>query len=254
MFLAPIVFIALTALMADTQVLTRRLWPRPAMWSNFSGVWDIVPLIRYTWNTLQIAGGSTIGTVLSCIPVAYALARMRWRGRELVFLLVISTVVLPGVVTLIPIYIIFAKFGWIPSLKPLIVPSFFAADAFSIFLLRQFFMSIPRELSEAARVDGGSEFQIMMRVVVPLAKPAIAAVALFNFLYWWNEFFYVLLYVGNEPNLWTLSIGLAQFRGLHNVDWNLMMAASLMFMLPVILIFIFAQKVFMEGIRLSVGK
>lgn len=240
--------------MTDEQVLTATLWPRPAKWSNFLEVWNIVPLIRYMWNTLQVAGGATLGTVLSCVPVAYALARMRWRGRELVFLVVISTVVLPGVVTLVPIYVIFARLDWIPSFKPLIVPSFFAIDAFSIFLLRQFFMSIPRELSEAARVDGASEWKIMMQIIVPLARPAIGAVALFSFLYWWNEFFYPLLYLGTDRELWTLSLGLSEFRGLHNVDWNLIMAASVTFMLPVIIIFILAQKVFMEGIRLSVGK
>ena len=253
-FVAPIVFIVLTALMTNQQALSTRLWPDPFRWSNFLEVWRAAPLVRYAWNTTQVALLSTVGIVVSCVPVAYALSRIWWRGRESVFLLVLSTIMLPNVVTIIPVYIIFARLHWIPSFKPLIVPSFFAGDAFSIFLLRQFFLTIPTELSDAARVDGAGELQILTHVIVPLAKPAIAAVALFNFFYAWNNFFEPLLYVGQEPKLWTLAIGLAQFRGLHHVDWNLTMAASFLVMLPVIVIFIFAQRVFMEGIKLGVGK
>jgi multiple sugar transport system permease protein len=157
---------------------------------------------------------------------------------------------LPFQVTVVPLYIIFVRFGWIPSLKPLIVPAFFA-DAFSIFLLRQFFLTIPQELSDAARVDGASEFQIMTKVVVPLAKPAIAAVGLFNFLYHWNDFFGPLLYLGGDPELWTLAIGLAQFRMQHAVEWNLMMTASVLFMVPVIVLFFLSQRVFVEGVTLT---
>lgn len=253
-FISPIVFILLTALMSDRQTLSPNVWPHPFRWSNFLEVMRTVPLVRYTFNTFKYAAGSTIGTVVSCVPVAYALSRLRWKGRDAVFLLVISTIVLPGVVTLIPIYIIFAKLHWIPSLRPLIVPSFFAGDAFSVFLLRQFFATIPRELSDAARVDGAGEFQIMARIVIPLSKPAIAAVALFNFLYAWNDFFNPLLFLGQDPKLWTLSIGLSQFQTLHHVQWNQLMAASLLFMVPVIMVFVFAQRAFMEGIKLGVGK
>lgn len=253
-FISPIVFILLTALMSDRQTLSPNVWPHPFRWSNFLEVMRTVPLVRYTFNTFKYAAGSTIGTVVSCVPVAYALSRLRWKGRDAVFLLVISTIVLPGVVTLIPIYIIFAKLHWIPSLRPLIVPSFFAGDAFSVFLLRQFFATIPGELSDAARVDGAGEFQIMARIVIPLSKPAIAAVALFNFLYAWNDFFNPLLFLGQDPKLWTLSIGLSQFQTLHHVQWNQLMAASLLFMVPVIMVFVFAQRAFMEGIKLGVGK
>jgi multiple sugar transport system permease protein len=254
MFAAPMVFIVLTALMTDQQALSRQLWPHPFAWSNFVDVWRQAPMVRYAWNTLQVAMMSTLGIVVSCVPVAYALSRIRWPGREAVFILVLSTMMLPSAVTIVPLYIIFTRFHWIPSFKPLIIPAFFAGDAFSIFLLRQFFLAIPGELSDAARVDGASEFQVLLRVMVPLAKPAIAAVALFNFLYVWNDFFEPLLFVGQEPKLWTLSLGLAEFRGLHHVDWNLMMAASLLVMLPIILLFLLAQRVFMEGIKFGVGK
>jgi multiple sugar transport system permease protein len=254
MFALPVMFILLTALMTDHQALSPDLWPKPFRWGNFIEVWHRVPLLRYTWNTFQIAFLLTLGTVVSCVPVAYALSRMRWRGREGVFVLVLATIMLPNVVTLIPVYIVFSKLHWIPSFKPLIVPSFFATDAFSIFLLRQFFLTIPKELSDAARVDGAGEIQILLRIIVPLARPAIAAVALFSFLYAWNDFFTPLLYLGQDPHRWTLGIGLSEFRGLHHVDWNLTMAASLLFILPVIFVFILSQRAFMEGIKFGVGK
>jgi multiple sugar transport system permease protein len=251
MFFLPLVFVLLTSFMTDPQANTSNLWPRPFVPSNYTSVFSAIPFFRYTFNTLLVAFLSTAGVVLSSIPVAYALSRMSWRGRQVVFVLVLATLMLPYQVTVLPLYIVFAKvFHWIPSLRPLIIPSFFG-DAFSIFLLRQFFMSIPDELSDAARVDGASEWQIMTRVVIPLAKPAIAAVALFNFLYAWNDFFGPLLYVGEDQKSWTLAIGLSEFKALHHVQWNLTMAASLMFMLPVIILFFLAQKVFIEGVTLT---
>jgi len=249
-FLIPLVFVVLTAVMNNEQALTPSLWPHPFQWSNFPEVFDRIPMLRYTWNTSQIAALSTVGVVVSCVPVAYALSRMRWRGRQASFVLILSTLMLPFQVTVVPLYIVFVRLHWIGTLKPLIIPSFFG-DAFSIFLLRQFFLSIPQELSDAARVDGGGEFQIMMRVIVPLAKPAIAAVALFNFLWAWNDFFAPLLYLVNNQKVWTLAIGLSEFRSMHQVDWNLMMAASVLFMLPVIVLFFLAQRVFVEGVTLT---
>src|SRR5205823_14017883 len=158
----------------------------------------------------------------------------------------------PFQVTVVPLYIIFVRLHWIGSLKPLIVPMFFG-DAFSIFLLRQFFLTIPEELSDAARVDGASEVQILTRVIVPLAKPAIMAVALFQFLYCWNDFFGPLLYMGNNPHVWTLAVALSQITAeVHrSLQWNIQMAASLLFMLPVIALFFVAQKVFIEGVTLT---
>ena len=146
---------------------------------------------------------------------------------------------------------VFVRLGWVGSLKPLIIPLFFG-DAFSIFLLRQFFMTIPQELSDAARVDGASDLQILTRVIVPLAKPAIAAVALFQFLYSWNDFFNPLLYAGNSPESWTLAVALTQLTTLsRGVLWNLQMAGALLFTIPVIIVFFFAQKVFVEGVTLT---
>jgi len=250
MFLLPVVFIVLTSLMSDRQSLTPGIWPKPFVPQNYVQVFQDIPLLRLTWNTLQYAGLAALGTVLSAIPVAYALSRMRWRGRQVVFLVVLATLMLPFQVTVVPLYIVFVRLHWVGTLKPLIVPNFFG-DAFSIFLLRQFFLSIPEEMSDAARVDGASEWQIMTRVVVPLAKPAIAAVALFSFLYAWNDFFGPLLYLIDKANLWTLGLGLSEFQNLHHVNWSLMMAASVLFMAPVIVLFFLAQRVFIEGVTLT---
>ena len=249
-FLLPIVFVFLSAVMTDQQVLGAHLWPSPFRWSNFTDVFQRIPLLRYTRNTFTIAVLSTIGVVVSCIPVAYALSRIRWRGRGVAFLVVLSTMMLPFQVTVIPLYILFVRFGWVGTMKPLIVPLFFG-DAFTIFLLRQFFLTIPSELSDAARVDGASEFQIMTRVIVPLAKPAIAAVALFQFLYSWNDFFAPLLYLVQDPDKWTLSIALSEFRSQYHVEWNLTMAAAVLFVMPVIVLFFLAQRAFIEGVTLT---
>ena len=250
-FLLPFVFIMATALMTNQQVLSPNIWPHPFVWSNFKTVFQSFPFLRYTLNTVTYAGLATVGVLLSCTPVAYALSRLRWRGRQVAFMLVLSTLMLPPQVTIVPLYVIFVRLHWIGSLKPLIVPLFFG-DAFTIFLLRQFFMTIPEELSDAARVDGANELQILTRVIVPLAKPALAAVALFQFLYSWNDFFSPLLYAGSNPDTWTLAVALTQLTALsRGVLWNLQMAGSLLFTLPVIVLFFFAQRVFVQGITLT---
>jgi len=250
MFLAPFVFMTLTALMTSDQALSSELWPHPFHWSNFSEVFDRAPLWRYTLNSMLYAGLSTIGVLVSSIPVAYALSRLRWRGREATFLLVLATMMLPAQVTAVPLYVMWSKLHLVGSLAPLIVPNWFG-DAFSIFLLRQFFLTIPEEYSDAARVDGCGELRILLTVVLRLAKPAIAAVALFAFLYAWNDFFGPLLYTSENPDHWTLSVGLSQFRTQYQVQWNLTMMATILFMAPVIALFFAAQKAFVEGVTLT---
>jgi multiple sugar transport system permease protein len=250
-FLTPFVFVLLTALMTEPQALSRHLWPNPIQWSNFADVFKLQPFARYTLNTVVYSVLATIGVIISSVPVAYAFSKMRWRGRQGVFLLLLATMMLPAQVTIVPLFVIFTQLHWIGSLKPLIVPAFFG-DAFSIFLLRQFFLTIPEELVDAARVDGANEFQIMWHVVVKLAKPAIMAVGLFQFLYCWNDFFGPLIYAGNNPKIYTISVGLQQFTSIHRgVLWNLQMAASVLFMLPVIILFFFAQRAFIEGVTLT---
>jgi multiple sugar transport system permease protein len=250
MFLAPFVFIVLTALMTDAQALSGSLWPRPFRWANFRDVFSSTDLLRYAGNTMIYAVLSTLGVLISSVPVAYALARLRWRGRQLALIVVLAAMMLPTQVTVVPQYVMFAKLHWVGHLAPLIVPNFFG-DAFSIFLLRQFFLTIPEDYVDAARVDGAGEWRILRSIVIPLARPAISAVALFSFLYAWNDFFGPLLYVGESTNNWTLSVALANFRSLYHVQWNLTMAATLLFMLPVILLFLAAQKAFIEGVTLT---
>jgi multiple sugar transport system permease protein len=249
-FLAPLVFIALTSLMTNEQALSPKLWPTPFRLSNYTDVFDKAPLLRYTANTFIYAGLATVGVIISSVPVAYALARLRWKGRDAIFLLVLASMMLPTQVTVVPLYVLYSKLHLVGSLTPLILPNWFG-DAFSIFLLRQFFLTIPEEYADAARVDGCGELRIMLSVVCRLAKPAIAAVALFSFLYCWKDFFGPLLYTGENRDHWPLSVGLAQFRTLYQVQWNLTMAATLLFMAPVIVLFFAAQRAFVEGVTLT---
>jgi multiple sugar transport system permease protein len=249
-FVSPFVFVIFTALMTRDQALTRAIWPHPFRFHNFIDVLENQPLLRWTWNTFLVAFLSSVGVVLSCAPPAYALSRMRFRGRNFVFLLVLSTMMLPVQVTIIPLYVLFSHLGWIGSLKPLIIPGFFG-DAFSIFLLRQFFLTIPSALTDAARVDGAGELRLLLRVVVPLAKPALVAVFLFNFLYCWNDLFAPLLYLGANPESYTVSLGLSEFRSSRHVDYELMMAACVLFTLPVTALFFLAQRAFVEGVTVT---
>lgn len=249
-FLLPVVFILLTSLMTNEQALSPRLWPDPFQWGNYTKVFDSAPLLRWALNSFIYSSLATIGLLVSSVPVAYALSRLRWRGREAAILIVLVALMLPPQVTVVPLYVMWAKLDLVGTLWPLILPNWFG-DAFAIFLLRQFFLTIPQEYLDAARVDGCGEFRILVTIVLRLAKPALAAVALFSVLYTWNDFFLPLLYVGENPDNWVASIGLAQFRGLHQVQWNLTMAATLLVMLPVIGLFFVAQKAFVEGVTLT---
>ena len=249
-FLAPFVFITLTALMTNNQALSTALWPHPVRWSNFTDVFTKAPFWRWTLNTLEYSVLATIGLVISSVPVAYALARLRWKGREVCFLITLIALMLPPQVTVVPLYVMWAKLHLVGSLWPVILPNWFG-DAFSIFLLRQFFLTIPEEYFDAARVDGCGELRLVATVLPRLAMPAIAAVALFSFLYTFNDFFLPLLYTGENPQNWVLSIGLSEFRSLHQVQWNLTMAATLLVMAPVIVVFFLAQKAFVEGVTLT---
>ena len=256
-FLAPFAFITLTALMSNNQALSPNLWPHPFAWHNFRDVFTLqgTHLLKWMVNTFEYSVLATLGVVLSSVPVAYALARLRWRGRDLAFIVVLIALMLPPQVTVVPLYVMWAKFqpfgfNFIGTLWPVIIPNWFG-DAFSIFLLRQFFLTIPEEYMDAARVDGCGELRILVTVVARLAKPAIAAVALFSFLYTFNDFFLPLLYTGEAPHHWVLSIGLSEFRSLHQVQWNLTMAATLLVMAPVIILFFLAQRAFVEGVTLT---
>ncbi len=248
--LAPIVLITLTAFMDGSQTLTADMWPREWHPSNFGDVFARAPFLRWLRNSLMYSVLATVFMLLSSFPAAYALARIRWRGRNLVMLAVVTMMMLPPQVTIVPVYQMWAKLDLTGTLWPLILPNLLG-DAFSIFLLRQFFLTIPKDYIEAAKIDGCNEFQAMVRVLIPMAKPGIAATAMFCFLFTWNDYFGPLLYTSDQPENWPVGVGLASFRGLHHVEWNLVMAATLLVMAPVIVLFFFAQKAFVEGVTLT---
>jgi multiple sugar transport system permease protein len=249
-FVLPLVFVFLTAVMTDEQALTSAIWPREWQWSNFAEVFRQAPMLRWLGNSLVYAVLATAFTLMSSVPVAYALARLRFPGRRLLLLAVIATMMLPPQVTVVPLYIIWARFHLTGTLWPLIIPTLFG-DAFSIFLLRQFLIGIPSEYADAARVDGCSEFGVLTRVILPMIKPALAAVGLFQFFYAWNDYYGPFVFASQNPSSWTLSLGLASFRGLHHVQWNLTMAATLLVTAPVLVLFLFAQRAFIQGVTFT---
>jgi multiple sugar transport system permease protein len=250
-FVLPFVFVAFTSLMSDNQALTRALWPHPFVWHNYLTVLRTPGFLTWWKNSLIYAGAGTALTVCSSIPVAYALAKFRFRGRNLSLMLVVATMMLPPQVVVVPMYLFWAnQLHLTGTLWPLIIPLAFG-DAFTIFLLRQFLVTIPNEYVDAARVDGCGELRTLLRVVLPMARPAVAAVALFQFFYCWNDYFGPQIYASENPAAWTLSYGLESFKGAHQTSWNLTMAATMLVMAPVITVFFFAQKAFVEGVTLT---
>jgi multiple sugar transport system permease protein len=249
-FVVPFVFITLTAFMTDNQTLTSQLWPTSWHPDNFIEVFRKAPLFSYLGNSLLYSGLATAFMLLSSVPAAYALSRFQFRFRNALFLAVIAMMVLPPQVTQVPVYLMWAKLNLTGTLWPLILPNLLG-DAFSIFLLRQFLLTIPEEYADAARIDGCSEWAVMTRIILPMAKPALAATGMFMFFTSWNDYYGPLLYTSENTAHWTVSLGLAQFRTSHAVQWNLTMAATLLMMLPVIVLFFFAQKAFVEGVTLT---
>jgi len=251
LFLAPFAWMVSTSLKQDSQIFSPTLhWiPHPVLWKNYPEALTSFPFLLYLRNTLLICTMTVIGTVISCALPAYGFARLRWKGREFFFWLMLATIMLPYQVTMLPIFVLFRQLGWTGTYKPLIVPAFFGG-AFSIFLLRQFFLTIPQELSDAARIDGCSEWAIFIRIIAPLSKPALATVALFAFMGAWMDFMGPLIYL-NDDSMYTLAIGLTAFMGRHQQQWNLLMAASTVLTLPMILMFFLAQRTFIQGITLT---
>ncbi|MDR0782267.1 MAG: carbohydrate ABC transporter permease [Propionibacteriaceae bacterium] len=250
MFLAPFLFVLLTSLMTAGEAGSRVFWPSSWHPENYVRVFQKLDMLRLYANSATYAGLATLFMLLSSIPAAYALARIKFRGSRLIFVIIIWAMMLPPQITTVPLYVMWSKLGLTGSLWPLILPNLLG-DAFSVFLLRQFFLTIPKEYSESAKLDGCGHFQIMTRVVMPMAKPGIAAAAIFLFFWSWNDYYGPLLYTSQNPKAWPISYALATFRTTKNVDWDLTMAAAILAMIPVILIFFAAQKVFVQGITLT---
>jgi multiple sugar transport system permease protein len=249
---APLAWMVSTALKEQAQIFTYPPeWiPNPALWSNFREATTTYPFGRYATNTLIIAGLNIAGVLLTASMAAYAFARLRFPGRDLLFMILLSTLMLPFTVLMIPRYIQFRELGWLDSWKPLIVPNWFGGSVFFIFLLRQFFRTIPRDLSDAAKLDGASEFRIYWQIVLPLSKPALAVVAVFVFLDTWNDFLAPLIYI-TSPEKYTVSLGLSQFLGNYTSQYAYLMAASTMMIIPTIVVFILAQRYFVHGVVLT---
>ena len=217
---------------------------------NFTNAWNAIEFPRLFFNTFAIATLSTIGAVASAVCVAYGFSRFRFPGRNGLFLLMLATIILPFQVTLIPQYAVFLQLGWVGTWLPLIVPHFFS-NAYNVFLLRQYFLTIPRELDEAAMIDGAGSFRILRSVIIPQAKAAIVAVSLFHFFWAWNEFFLPLVYLQSVPELQPLAVGLAHFNSLYSQEPTLIQAAAIMAMLLPVVVFFLAQRAFMRGVVFS---
>jgi multiple sugar transport system permease protein len=251
LFVAPIYWMVVTSLKTTAEVfqLPPAWWPAKLQWGNYPDALQVFPFVLYATNTLRIALPVAIGTTFSSALVAYGFSRLRWPGRDVVFYLVLATLMIPTWVTLVPLYILFNDIGWVNTYRPLVVPSFFG-DAFSIFLLRQFFLRQPQDLVDAARVDGASHLRIFAQIILPLSRPALAVVALFAFINAWTDFFNPLIYLSN-PDKYTLQLGLFNFFSQHFVNWPGFMAASVVVLLPIAVLFFLTQKTFIEGITFT---
>lgn len=251
-FILPFVWMVSTSFKSSDQVyLFPPVWiPDRLRWENYIDSWNRLPFLNFYKNTLIIVSLNQIGTLLSSSIVAYGFARLRFRGRGLLFLLVLSTMMLPSQITLIPSYFLFSRLGWVNSLKPLIIPVYFGS-AFNIFLLRQFFMTISPELDDAAKIDGCGFFGVYWRIILPLARPALGVVAIFQFTYDWNDFFNPLIYV-NSPKSFPVALGLRLFQGtLVHVGMQHVMAMTFVSVIPMLLVFAVAQRHFIQGIVIT---
>lgn len=251
LFILPFLWMVSTSIKTESQAISYppTLWPAPFDFANYREVFELVPFLQFYWNTIVVTGLTVIGTVASSAVVAYAFARIKGRGRSVWFILLLCTMMLPPQVTMIPVYLIFTELGWVNTFLPLVVPAFLG-NAFFIFLLRQFFRAIPKELEESAIIDGCSLFGIFWRIVVPLSKPALITVAILSFMGSWNDFLTPLIYL-NDIDKYTLALGLQMFNGQQTMQWGPMMAASTMVIFPLVVLFFIAQKHFIQGIALS---
>lgn len=247
LFLFPFLWLVMTSLKTPDEIfqLPPNLLPDNFQWSNYAAALETIPFARYMANTLIICAVNIVGQLFAAPLVAYSISRIPWKGRGIIFAIVVATMILPAQVQLIPQYIIFTKLGWVNTILPLTIGAFFGAPFF-IFLLRQFLMGVPTELSEAAKIDGASEIRIYIRIILPILKPALVTVALFSFVWSYVDFMGPLIYL-NDSAKWTITLGLQGFQQDHGAQWEKLMAASTIMTLPMIVLYFFGQKYFMQS-------
>lgn len=253
LFLMPFVWLVITSFKTENEIFTVPIkwWPDHLQWDNYANAFRMIPFLQYTINTVVIAALCVLGVIMITPLVSYGFSRIDFKGRGVLFMIMMSTLMLPFQVTMIPIYVMFNKMNLNDSIWPLVLSSWFGTGiAYNVFLVRQFFMNIPHELSESAKIDGASEFRIFYQIILPLAKPAILTIGLFTFLAAWADFQGPLIYL-NDPDKWTLSIGLKQFLQENKVSWGPLMAAATLFTIPIVIIYFFVQKKFIEGISIT---
>ncbi len=227
-----------------------RAWEFAPTWSNYQEVWGSIDYPRLMWNTTFYAVATTIAVLISCTLVAFGFSRFRFPGRDFLFIVLISTIFLPGAVTIVPTYTFFQRIGWVGTWLPLIVPAFFA-NAYDVFLLRQYFMTLPRELDEAAMIDGASPFRVLWSVIIPQSYPALMAVTVFHIVYAWNDYFGPLIYLSTNRDAWPISIALATFNGIYGQQPQLIQAGALMALIAPLILFLIAQRFFVQGIVIT---
>jgi multiple sugar transport system permease protein len=255
LFIFPLLWLVSTSLKSDLQIfkVPPELIPHPFLWENYSNLWIYFPYFMFLKNTVLIVILSVAGVLVTSPLVGFSFARLRWPGRDFFFLIVLGTLMLPSQVTLIPLYLLFSKLGWVDTLMPLWIPNWFGGGAFYIFLIRQFLMSIPKDLEESAFIDGAGYLRIYTHIMLPLIQPALTTIAIFQFMGAWNDFLGPLIYLNSQSN-YTLSLGLRIFQqqaSQSQGEVGMMMAATAIMVVPVILFFFLAQKKFIEGVVLT---
>ncbi len=246
----PFLWMLSTSLKEPSQIFTStlQLWPTPIMWSNYIEAWHAIPFGKFYLNSIFVAVAVTFGQILTSSMAAYAFARLKFPGRDKLFFAYLATMMIPGMVTLIPVFILLKMFGWLDTYKALILPGIFSA--YGTFMLRQFFMTLPTDLEDAARIDGCSSWRIYWQIILPLSKPAIATLATFTFLGNWQSFFWPLIVTSSE-HMKTLPIGLSYFQDIYSTNWTLLMAASVIVLAPALIVFILNQRFITQGIALT---
>lgn len=252
LLLIPLLWTFCMSLKPNSEMLSMDFWPQQPRIANYADVFTVIPFFRYLLNTIVILVPVMIGTVGTSAMVGYGFSRFRFKGKRIWFMVLLATMMLPGQITLIPQYLLYRAFGWVNTPLPLIVSAFFGGGAFNIFLIRQFMSGIPKSIDEAAVIDGANRFTIFSRIILPISRPVLTAIGVFTFMGVWNDFNGPLIYL-NDSAQYTLTLGLSFFKGLYKTQWNELMAATVMVILPVIIVFFFAQQYIIDGIVLSSG-